>query len=267
MTSRMAASEAKRTAPAGAGSGAPTATVGTARTMGSQLRGAGIHRQRHEPVDTLVGQALGQRDLGVGVAARVGEQHVASVAPEAALQLCGELLVPEVLEAPADHADEAGRAHAQGPRDRIGAEADPRRLGANAGLGLGRHTLAAERVRHAGGREPGRGRDVAERRALASGRAVRHNAVNRFTNTREPQMDAAMEPALADWFGERLPRSGTLDPSGLLAVAEELAARADLWGDLVQPRRRPPGLRLHPPRRRGRRLAHLLERRAGDRPP
>jgi predicted metal-dependent enzyme (double-stranded beta helix superfamily) len=47
-------------------------------------------------------------------------------------------------------------------------------------------------------------------------------------------MDAAMEPALADWFGERLPRSGTLDPSGLLAVAEELAARADLWGDLVR---------------------------------
>ncbi len=201
---------------------------------GQPLGGAGIHRQRHEPVDALVGEALGQRDLGVGVAARVGEQHVASVAPEAALQLCGELLVPEVLEAPADHADEAGRAHAQGPRDRIGAEADPRRLGANASLGLGRHTLAAERVRDAGGREPGRGRDVAERRALASGRAVRHNAVNRFTNTREPQMDAAMEPALADWFGERLPRSRTLDPSGLLAVAEELAARADLWGDLVQ---------------------------------
>ncbi len=47
-------------------------------------------------------------------------------------------------------------------------------------------------------------------------------------------MHAAMEPALADWFGERLPRSRTLDPSGLLAVAEELAARADLWGDLVQ---------------------------------
>ena len=47
-------------------------------------------------------------------------------------------------------------------------------------------------------------------------------------------MDAAMEPALADWFGERLPRSRTLDPSGLLAVAEELAARADLWGDLVR---------------------------------
>jgi predicted metal-dependent enzyme (double-stranded beta helix superfamily) len=47
-------------------------------------------------------------------------------------------------------------------------------------------------------------------------------------------MDAAMEPALARWFGERRPPASTVAPAGLLALAEELAARADLWGDLVR---------------------------------
>jgi predicted metal-dependent enzyme (double-stranded beta helix superfamily) len=47
-------------------------------------------------------------------------------------------------------------------------------------------------------------------------------------------MHAAMGSALARWFGGRLPPAGPLAPSRLLALAEELAARTDLWGDLVR---------------------------------
>jgi len=47
-------------------------------------------------------------------------------------------------------------------------------------------------------------------------------------------MDATTETPLARWFGERLPASGALEPVGLLALAEELAARTDLWGDFVR---------------------------------
>ena len=44
-------------------------------------------------------------------------------------------------------------------------------------------------------------------------------------------MDATTETALARWFGGRLPASGAIEPAGLLALAEELAARPDLWSD------------------------------------
>jgi hypothetical protein len=47
-------------------------------------------------------------------------------------------------------------------------------------------------------------------------------------------MDTHVDPVLARWFEERLPASGGLDPAGLLALADELAGRADLWGDLVE---------------------------------
>ena len=47
-------------------------------------------------------------------------------------------------------------------------------------------------------------------------------------------MDATTDTALARWFGGRLPASGALKPAGLLALAEELAARPDLWGDAVR---------------------------------
>ena len=47
-------------------------------------------------------------------------------------------------------------------------------------------------------------------------------------------MDTALNSALARWFGERLPADGTLTPGRMLALADELAARSDLWGDLVR---------------------------------
>ncbi|MGH3140914.1 MAG: cysteine dioxygenase [Gaiellales bacterium] len=43
-----------------------------------------------------------------------------------------------------------------------------------------------------------------------------------------------MEPTLARWFEDRLPPLGTLAPDRMLALAEALAARPDLWGDLVR---------------------------------
>ena len=47
-------------------------------------------------------------------------------------------------------------------------------------------------------------------------------------------MDVTTDTALARWFAERLPASGALEPAGLLALAEELAARTDLWGGHVR---------------------------------
>jgi hypothetical protein len=47
-------------------------------------------------------------------------------------------------------------------------------------------------------------------------------------------MDATTETALARWFGGRLPASGAIEPAGLLALAEELAARPDLWSAFVR---------------------------------
>jgi hypothetical protein len=47
-------------------------------------------------------------------------------------------------------------------------------------------------------------------------------------------MDAALEPDLARWFEERLPSEGGLDPTRLLALADELAGRPDLWQHLVR---------------------------------
>ena len=63
---------------------------------------------------------------------------------------------------------------------------------------------------------------------------IRHNAVNRFTQIREPQMDATTKAALARWFGERLPASGAIEPAAMLALAEQLAARSDLWDAFVR---------------------------------
>ena len=47
-------------------------------------------------------------------------------------------------------------------------------------------------------------------------------------------MDATTDTALARWFAERLPASGALEPAGLLALAEELSARPDLWSAFVR---------------------------------
>ena len=47
-------------------------------------------------------------------------------------------------------------------------------------------------------------------------------------------MDAHVDPVLARWFEERLPEAGGLDPGRLLALAEELSGRDDLWGHLVE---------------------------------
>jgi len=47
-------------------------------------------------------------------------------------------------------------------------------------------------------------------------------------------MDATTETALAQWFGGRLPASGAIEPARLLALAEELAARPDLWSAFVR---------------------------------
>jgi hypothetical protein len=47
-------------------------------------------------------------------------------------------------------------------------------------------------------------------------------------------MDVTTDTPLDRWFGERLPAAGVLEPAGLLALAEELAARPDLWSDHVQ---------------------------------
>ena len=117
MTRRIPASAAKRTAPAGAGSGAPTATVGAARTTGSQRGEPGSTGSATSPSTRWSERLSASAISASGVAAGVGEQHVASVAAQAALQLRGELLVPEVLEAAADHADEA-RSSPRGGRAR-----------------------------------------------------------------------------------------------------------------------------------------------------
>jgi len=92
-----------------------------------------------------------------------------------ALELGGELLVPEVVEAAADHADEACGAAAKSAGDGVRAKADARGLGPNAGLGLGGHPLAAQGVRHAGRREPRGLCQVAQRGTLASGGRLRHD--------------------------------------------------------------------------------------------
>ena len=47
-------------------------------------------------------------------------------------------------------------------------------------------------------------------------------------------MDAAKESALARWFAARLPATAALTPARLLALADDLSARADLWGHLVE---------------------------------
>jgi predicted metal-dependent enzyme (double-stranded beta helix superfamily) len=47
-------------------------------------------------------------------------------------------------------------------------------------------------------------------------------------------MHVTTDTPLDRWFGGRLPASGAIEPAGLLALAEELAARPDLWGDHVR---------------------------------
>jgi Cysteine dioxygenase type I len=47
-------------------------------------------------------------------------------------------------------------------------------------------------------------------------------------------MDAHADAALARWFQDRVPDSGSLDPARLLEVADELAGRPELWRHLVE---------------------------------
>ena len=47
-------------------------------------------------------------------------------------------------------------------------------------------------------------------------------------------METHVDPVLAGWFEQRLPAAGGLDPAALLALAEELSGRADLWSHLVE---------------------------------
>jgi len=47
-------------------------------------------------------------------------------------------------------------------------------------------------------------------------------------------MDTHVDPVLAGWFAQRLPAAGGVDPAALLALAEELSGRADLWSQLVE---------------------------------
>ena len=47
-------------------------------------------------------------------------------------------------------------------------------------------------------------------------------------------MDVMTDTALTRWFGGRLPASGAIEPAGLLALAEELAAHSDLWAAFVR---------------------------------
>ena len=47
-------------------------------------------------------------------------------------------------------------------------------------------------------------------------------------------MDATTESALDRWFAERVPAMGELEPASLLAIADELSARSDLWGAFVR---------------------------------
>ena len=177
-------------------------------------RRTGIDGQRHQPVHTLIRQALGELDLGGRVAAGVGEQHVAAVATQDA----GAPTRTPGARSPRgcpDHPDEAGRADPERACDGVGAKSDPRRLGPHAGLGLGRDTLSPERIRHACRRQPGRCRHVAEGRAFASGRVVTtmllivsHRPGSRkWTQRRNPPSTAGLPNGCRPWGSWSRPAS------------------------------------------------------------
>ena len=87
-------------------------------------RRRGIERRHDEPVDPLVAEPVGERPLALGLAARVGHEHVQVVAAEPAAERLDEALLAQVLERAGEHADEPGPAAGERARDRVAGVAE-----------------------------------------------------------------------------------------------------------------------------------------------
>ena len=171
------ASDANRTAPAGAGSAAPTATVGTARTTGSQPSDSGSTGSATRPSTRwsvrLSARAISEAPSPPASASSMWRpwrrrQRWSSEA-NSWCQKSSRLppIMPTSPVAPPRSA----------ARDRVGPEADPSCLSAHARLRLGRDALAAQRIRHPRGREPRGFGDIAQGRSLASTGRLRHDVL------------------------------------------------------------------------------------------
>jgi hypothetical protein len=125
-----------------------------------------VERRDHEPVDELVRELAREHPLAVGLAARVDDDHVQVVAAELAPEPLDEALLAEVLERSRQYPDQAGAAAGERARDRVAGVAELVGRLAHALLRLRRRLDAAHRVRHGGGRQPGRGGDVLDGDAL-----------------------------------------------------------------------------------------------------
>ena len=139
--------------------------------LGPRLVGR-VERRDHEPVDELVGELAREHALALGLAARVGDDHVQVVAAELAAQRLDEALLAEVLQRARQHADQPGAAARERARDRVAGVAQLLGGAADALLGLRRGLHAAQRVRDGRRGQPGRGGDVLDRDASPRGHAA-----------------------------------------------------------------------------------------------
>ncbi len=149
-------------------SSSPIATVGTSPGDLGPALGARADRGDDQPVDAAIDEPARELDLAGRVAVGVRDEDVPLGRAQLALHRGHQLLREEVREAADEHADRAGRAAPQRPRDRVGAEADLVRRLADARLGLGRDLQAAQRVADGRGGQARVLRKLLDRRALGA---------------------------------------------------------------------------------------------------
>ena len=126
------------------------------------MRGRRVDPQHDQRVDALVDELGGQLLLQHRAVRRVDDQRVPARLEQLAAQGGGDVLLPDVLQRAAQHADVAGAPGGERAGDRVDLVAEPVGDLAHALLRLDRDLQPAQRVRHGGGREPALVRDVAK---------------------------------------------------------------------------------------------------------